>query len=76
MADRYAQAVVYIYRSAWAGFTLLILIWGQCESLNVGIGAERNFTPTSFFVSVPFGAVPFLNVNESDDQQGEQLAEG
>ena len=39
-----------VYHSAWAGFTLLILMKGQCESLIPGIGAERNFTPTSFFV--------------------------
>ena len=50
-----AQALVGILhnQSAWAGFTLLILTWGQCEGLILGIGAERNFTPTSFFVSVP-----------------------
>ena len=48
-----AQALVGILhnQSAWAGFTLLILTWGQCEGLILGIGAERNFTPTSFFVS-------------------------
>ena len=40
-----------IFRSTWAGFTLLILIWGQCEGLKLGIGAERDITPTSFFVS-------------------------
>ena len=40
----------FVYHSAWADFTLLILKWGQCEGLIVGIGAERNFTPTSFFV--------------------------
>ena len=42
---------VCIYHSTWAGFTLLILKWGQCESLKIGIGAERNFTPTSFFIA-------------------------
>ena len=39
---------VHIYRSAWAGFTLLILDWGQCEGLNTGIGAERNLLPRLF----------------------------
>ena len=41
-----------IYHLTWAGFTLLILIWRQCESLSDGIGAERDITPTSFFVSI------------------------
>jgi len=44
--------IVYVYHLTWAGFTLLILIWGQCEGLTTGISAERNFTPTSFFVSI------------------------
>ena len=39
---------VNIYRSAWAGFTLLILIWGQCESLNVGIGTEELYSHVFF----------------------------
>ena len=42
---------VCIYHSTWAGFTLLILSKGQCEGLTSGIGAERNFTPTSFFIA-------------------------
>ena len=31
---------------------LLILVWGQCEGLSSGIGAEEQ-TPTSFFISRP-----------------------
>ena len=49
--EELCQVVVYIYHSTWAGFTLLILTWGQCEGLILGIGAERNFTPTSFFIA-------------------------
>ena len=52
VANWFTAVVCHIYRSAWAGFTLLILMKGQCESLNGGIGAERDITPTSFFVSV------------------------
>ena len=45
------HAVAYAYIiTAWAGFQLLILDWGQCEGLNTGIGAEK-FTPHVFFVS-------------------------
>ena len=45
------HAVVYAYIiTAWAGFQLLILTWGQCEGLIVGIGTER-FSPHVFFVS-------------------------
>ena len=42
------HAVVYAYIiTAWAGFQLLILLKGQCESLIVGISAEK-LSPTSF----------------------------
>ena len=58
---------MYIYHLTWAGFTLLILIWGQCEGLTTGISAERNFTPTSFFVSISLAV--FL-VNGDDGWQG------
>ena len=58
---------ICIYHLTWAGFTLLILIWRQCESLSDGIGAERNFTPTSFFVSISLAV--FL-VNGDDGWQG------
>ena len=44
-------SVVYIIARRGQGFTLLILTWRQCEGLILGIGAERNITPTSFFVS-------------------------
>ena len=45
------HAVVYAYIiTAWAGFQLLILLQGQCESLMIGISAEK-FTPHVFFVS-------------------------
>ena len=45
------HAVVYAYIiTAWAGFQLLILTKGQCESLMIGISAEK-FTPHVFFVS-------------------------
>ena len=45
------HAVVYAYIiTAWAGFQLLILTKGQCESLIDGIGTEK-FTPHVFFVS-------------------------
>ena len=45
------HAVVYAYIiTAWAGFQLLILLKGQCESLHTGISTER-FSPHVFFVS-------------------------
>ena len=34
----------------------------------------ETFTPTSFFVSVQFGAFPYLNVNQRLRPAGEQLA--
>ena len=58
---------MHIYHLTWAGFTLLILIWGQCEGLTTGISAERNFTPTSFFCFHKFGC---FSVNGDDDRQG------
>ena len=51
---RQSGGSVHIYRSTWAGFTLLILKWGQCESLKIGISTEE-LTPTSFFVSTSIG---------------------
>ena len=43
------HAVVYAYIiTAWAGFQLLILLKGQCESLHTGIGAERDLLPRLF----------------------------
>ena len=57
-------------QSAWAGFTLLILMRGQCEGLKLGIGAERNFTPTSFFVSVLQIIFHSQNVNEVTTNRG------
>lgn len=58
---------MHIYHLTWAGFTLLILIWGQCESLSERISAERNFTPTSFFVSI---SLAVFSVNGDDGWQG------
>ena len=58
---------IHIYHLTWAGFTLLILIWGQCEGLTTGISAERNFTPTSFFCFHKFGC---FSVNGDDGWQG------
>ena len=47
-----AQALVGILhnQSAWAGFTLLILKWGQCESLKIGIGAEKLYSHVFFCI--------------------------
>ena len=43
-----AVVCIYKYRSAWAGFTLLILIKGQCEGLTVGISADGYILPRLF----------------------------
>lgn len=43
---------MHIYHLTWAGFTLLILIWGQCEGLTTGISAEET-TPTLFLFPSP-----------------------
>ena len=46
------HAVVYAYIiTAWAGFQLLILLQGQCESLMIGIGARETYSHV-FFVSI------------------------
>ena len=51
--DYCAVVCIYKYRSAWAGLTLLILIWGQCKSLNTGISTGGAFSHV-FFVSIRF----------------------
>ncbi len=42
---------VNISSLAWAGLTLLILTWGQCESLILGISTEGTYSHV-FFVSI------------------------
>ena len=56
---------VYISSLAWAGLTLLILTWGQCESLMIGIGARETYSHV-FFVSIILwysGKVKVLTMN-------------
>ena len=42
---------VYISSLAWAGLTLLILTWGQCEGLIFGISTRETYSHV-FFVSI------------------------
>ena len=42
---------VHISSLAWAGLTLLILTWGQCEGLNTGVSTRETYSHV-FFVSI------------------------
>ncbi len=46
---RGAEAVVCIYHTAWAVIALLILTWGQCEGLVVGIGTRETYSHVFLF---------------------------
>ena len=44
-------SAVAVYNITWRGLTaLLILAWGQCESLTTGMGESRNSHAFFFFL--------------------------